>query len=184
MSANAIIDGSGKVLIRTGKGEVIHLAENENKGAFNGGRVDGAVMGSTAETKLRRSEDGINVFLPETAGFRMTLEGMLYRQHMGTVQALAKLVFIPISVGVINSHEGGMLRRRGMGIGISGIPTIHTVSQMSSKGKEEALDGLFNTRGVGGGNAMEKGSSFRRSIATIVRAASAIMLDRVLPVWA
>ena len=41
-----------------------------------------------------------------------------------------------------------------MGKSILGIATIDLVALQCSQGKDEALDGLLNTRGVGGGNAV------------------------------
>ena len=48
----------------------------------------------------------------------------------------------------------GVSGGRGVGESILGITTIDLATLQCSQGKEEALDGLLNTRGVGGGNAV------------------------------
>ena len=76
------------------------------------------------------------------------------RQDLGAVQRCVEAMFIPVSVGIINGYEGRCFGGRGVGESILGITTIDLVTLQCSQGKEEALDGLLNTRGVGGGNAV------------------------------
>ena len=165
-----------------GEGEVIDLAEEQNAFTSNGGRVNGAIMGGGLETQLGREQDGIDVGLPEAARFRVSLKGMKDGQNLGAVNILTMAFLIPIGVGVVNGDKSGCLGWRGVGIGILGIATVDFVTKLGSEGKEKSLDGLLNTGGVCGCNAMENGGRFRGTITTVAGAAGPITFNRILPV--
>jgi hypothetical protein len=68
----------------------------------------------------------------------MALQSMEDGEDLRTIEDLARSVFIPFGVCIINHHTGRHLRRRGVCKGISGITPIDLVPHLSSKGKENS----------------------------------------------
>lgn len=87
----------------------------------------------------------IDVGLPKTAGLRMALESAQDREYHGAVNRDAMFGGIPVRICIIYMYKGGNGRSRGVGKSILGVATEDSVGQTSSKGKEQALDRLFNT---------------------------------------
>jgi hypothetical protein len=103
------------------------------------------VMSGGLKTKLRGSQNRIDMLFPKLARFRMSLESMKDREHMRPVDSFVEAGFIPFSICIVNGYIGGIIRRRVVHISISSISTIDWVSQMSQESNKEALNQLLNT---------------------------------------
>ena len=79
--ANAVVDALSEGLVGTGKGEVIHLAKEQDLFTIKGGRVDRSVVSGVAKLEFVGLKNGVNVGLPEATRFRVALESMEYREN-------------------------------------------------------------------------------------------------------
>ena len=100
-----------------------------------------------------------------------------------TIKAFLEAGFVPIGILVIDDHEGRSFRRRRVCKSILSIAAVYTMAEVSRKSKEHALDGLFNTGGVGRCNSMKSRCHTWASIAAIVGTTGAVALDEVAPMW-
>ena len=91
-------------------------------------------------------------------------------------------MLVPVGIGIINGDKGGGVRRWGVCKGILSITTINFVALECCECKEQALHGLFHTRGVGGGQSVEGRGGTEGSITAVARSAGSILLDGVGPV--
>ena len=73
VQTNLGVDFLGKCLIRTGDSKVINLMKEEDFVTFVDGVIDGTVMCSTFEVKIRLCKDAIDVFFPKTSRFGVSL---------------------------------------------------------------------------------------------------------------
>ena len=71
-----------------------------------------------------------------------------------------------------------------MSVGITKVGTKETVVEKSGKGHEETLDRLGDTRTVGVGEGVKKGSTAFTTIDTLTGTAGSTALDMMLPVGA
>ena len=126
-------------------------------------------------------ENFIDVLFPKMARFWVALEGALDGKGLATVKSDSKAFLIPFGILIVNFDKSRNGRGRGMGECILGIATEKLVIESGGEGKEESLDGLINACRVRLGKSTKKGCSARRSIATIPRTTSTVILDMVLP---
>ena len=45
------------------------------------------------------------MFFPKASTFRVALEGMANREHVGLIDSVAEFVFVPFGIGIINGYE-------------------------------------------------------------------------------
>jgi hypothetical protein len=181
---NDVADGASNGLRGTGESKVIHLAKEEHKRTFEGGFVNGAVVSSRLEVQGVREENAVDVMFPKTSRFGMALESMTDGKDKRPVKLDGKTVFEPVGIGIVNGDKSRKVGRRRMGKSVLGIGTKDEMVKAGGQGKEESLDGLLNSRTVGGSHGMESRGGPSGAVTAVARAAITIALDVVLPVWA
>lgn len=134
--ANTLEDVLRNGFSRSSKGKVIDLTEEEYWLMVKIATVDGTIVGGVAETKVRRCKDSGDVLFPESAGFRMALEGMLHREDFGAIRGHTEPKGVPFCIGIINGNVRGTVRRGRMCVCIFGIAAVDAIAHFSSKGKE------------------------------------------------
>jgi len=159
-SADNVIDLLRDSLRGGGDGEVVDLAEEEDVDATERGAIDGFVMSSMGEIEFRAEEDGVDLVLPETAGFWVALEGMVNWEDERAIEGDAEALLVPFSIGIINGDVGRNTRRRRVSIGILSIAAIEAIAEGRAKSKEKALNGLFDAGGISLGDAVEERGGF------------------------
>ena len=113
------------------------------------------VMGSCCEVEVGRENNFVNMFFPETARFRMTLDCLEDWKDHTTIKMYTMLIKIPFRILSINCTEGRLGKViEGMCKCITGITTIEAVVLKCCHSKKEPLDWLINTRGIGVSKSM------------------------------
>jgi hypothetical protein len=150
LATNLIKEGDGNVFGGGSQGKIVNLTDTTKETGINQ-----AILCSGLERESGRCQDGIDMMLPETTGFRMTLKCMLYRENKRTVEIHTKTEEVPFMIRIVNSHKSWRLRRRRVGEGISGISTIGLIIQQNAKSEEQPLNILLNTGRISLSKTME-----------------------------
>jgi hypothetical protein len=128
-------------------------------------------VSSRAEVQGWREENAVDMMFPKTTRFGMALESVTDWKDKGSVELGMKTVFVPFGIGIVNRDKSRKVGWRGVGKSILGIGTIDEMVMAGGQGKKEALDGLLNSRAVGGNHGMESRGSPSGAVAAVARAA-------------
>ena len=158
-------DGSGV----GGNSIVVDLATDKDGLVFKMATVEIAFMSSGRKAKSRTFEDGNNKAFPEGASFGVTLESPKERENMGmTVKENAIAFEVPGDECIVEFKVTLFRGWRRMLKGVRGVGKGNNLARLSSKGKEQSLTGLFDTRGIRLGCIAEiGGGTFRAMIRSL-----------------
>ena len=142
---NDIVDVIGSGGSGTGDGEVIYLAAKEDRsGAKFMGNVDVTFVSGAVEIQIGGSKDGVNVFLPKAATFRVSLEGPANGDDKGAIQSDSETMSIPFGKNIVDGKEGGGFGAGRVGIGVASVASKDLVVEGGRESTEKAEDWGFD----------------------------------------
>lgn len=162
--------------------KVIDLATDKNTMTINLAGVEVALMSRSLETKFLASKNINNIPFPQYTSLWVTLEGTAQWYNIPSrIDILAIFLLVPGAVGVVNLKVALDRRRGRLLAGTLGVGKDNSHAFGSSQGKEEALAGLLNTRGVRLDKIAEPRSRPLRTIHTASTLARTTRLDNIVP---
>ena len=76
------------------------------------------------------------MFHPETSRFRVSLESVLDRKDERSIKLIAKAMFVPLGICVIDCDEGRSFRRRRVCECILCVSTVDTMAEFGRQCEE------------------------------------------------
>ena len=146
--------------------------------AVDGAAVDIAFVSGRLESML--GQNFIDHALPESTGFRMTLESLEDRDDVSGGVNIATVTFVePGAIGVVDLQVTLLGRRGRLLIGVCSVAEGDNHALDGSKSKEEAHTRLGDTGSIGGSQVAEPGGGALGAVETKASFATAVSLDEV-----
>jgi hypothetical protein len=140
------IDDCNKLLSSSRRGrsnsKVINLATDKDEFTIDFAMIEVTFMSHRGEAELIAFQNTNNQLLPENTSFRMTLNGMLNRNDMGTrVNVHTKAFAIPGVVSIINLKVALLSQRQRLLKGIFGVSNGNNQTLAAAIAKKRHMQG-------------------------------------------